>query len=149
MTKSDLNDSEKFAKMEELAIDGQLDYSELEPAEYRYFSRLSKLGYNNRHKGWSSELCEKLQQEYRTDYQEDCDERGAWFAHAQLVQSRIKRTSELSRKLNFAKTSDEALLIALELVENLLEEPGLANRVYHNVTDLIGVMQHDAAASAD
>ena len=54
-----------FAQYEEQAIDGQLDYSEYPPEEYRYFSKLSRLGYNNRHMGWSKEICEQKQEEYR------------------------------------------------------------------------------------
>ena len=54
-----------FAKLEDDAIDGRLNYDNFPPAEYKYFSKLAKLGYNNRHKGWTAETCELKQEEYR------------------------------------------------------------------------------------
>lgn len=38
------NDSKTFATLEDKAIDGVLDYENFPPVEYKYFSRLSKLG---------------------------------------------------------------------------------------------------------
>lgn len=49
--KYNFNDSQEFARLEDKAIDGQLDYNDFPPAEYKYFSKLARLGYNNRHKG--------------------------------------------------------------------------------------------------
>lgn len=53
MKKYDFNNPQVFEQLEDKAIDGQLDYSAFPPPEYKYFSRLAKVGYNNRHKGWT------------------------------------------------------------------------------------------------
>lgn len=131
--KHNFKDKQEFEQLENLAIDGQLDYNDFKPAEYQYFSRLTRLGYLNRHKGWSKELCEIKQAEYRQDYQEACRERDGWLNHARIVQQRLIKTTTLSHNLNFAKTPGEALPIALELIEQLLEEPGLCERVSNNI----------------
>ena len=51
---------EEFKRLEDLAIDGQLDYADFPPEEYKYFSQLTRLGYLNRHKGWGTELLRQL-----------------------------------------------------------------------------------------
>lgn len=140
--KVNFNDAQTFADLEKLAFDGQLDYDGFPPCEYKYFSQLTRLGWLNRHKGWTKETCELKQEEYRRAYQAHVEERDEWLTHARTVQSRLIRTTELSRKLNFAKTKAEALPIALALIENLTEEPGLRERLlkkwkYH------GGEQHD------
>ena len=54
---------EEFARYEDMAIDGRLIYDEYPAEEYKYFSQLSRLGYKNRHEGWSKEICEDKQAE--------------------------------------------------------------------------------------
>ena len=56
-----------FTQLEDKAIDGQLDYSDFSPPEYKYFSRLSRVGYNNRHKGGDINICLEWQYKLRTD----------------------------------------------------------------------------------
>lgn len=119
--------------MEEQAIDGQLDYDDFPPEEYRYFSKLSKLGYKNRHNGWSKELCEMKQEEYREEYREACKERDRRVEYAKKQQADLIRSAELSHQLNLADTSDVALITALDLLEMLLNEPGLSRRIQRNV----------------
>lgn len=127
------NDGSAFFQMEEQAIDGQLDYDDFPPEEYRYFSKLSKLGYKNRHNGWSKELCEMKQEEYRKEYREACEERDLRVEYAKKLQANLIRSAELSRQLNLADTSDAALITALDLLEMLLNEPGLSRRIQRNI----------------
>ena len=134
--KLSFSDKELFAKLEESAFDGQLDYSEFPPGEYKYFSLLTRLGYNNRHKGWTKETCELKQQEFRQEYLAHVEERDEWLNHARAVQQRIIKTTELSRQLNFARTKEEALPIALDLIEQLTEEPGLRDRLLNSLISL-------------
>ena len=127
------NDESVFFQMEEQAIDGQLDYDDFPPEEYRYFSKLSKLGYKNRHNGWSKELCELKQEEYRKEYRQARKERNQRVEHAKKLQADLLRSAELSRQLNLADTSDAALITALDLLEILLNEPGLSRRIQNNL----------------
>ena len=133
--KYDFHNAQTFADLEELAIDGQLDYSGFPPGEYKYFSLLTRLGYLNRHKGWTKETCELKQQEFRQEYLAHVEERDEWLNHARTVQQRIIKTTELSRQLNFSRSKAEALSIALELIENLVEEPNLAERINNNIKE--------------
>lgn len=127
------NDESVFSQMEEQAIDGQLDYDDFPPEEYRYFSKLSKLGYKNRHRGWSKELCELKQEEYRKEYRQACEERDQRVEHAKKLQANLIRSAELSRQLNLADSPDAALIAALDLLEILLNEPGLSRRIQNNL----------------
>ena len=72
--KPNFKDKTEFARLEDKAIDGQLDYTDYPPAEYKYFSKLAKLGYNNRHKGRDMITCLKLQQELQSEYRQYNDE---------------------------------------------------------------------------
>lgn len=127
------NDESVFFQMEEQAIDGQLDYDDFPPEEYRYFSKLSKLGYKNRHNGWSKELCELKQEEYRKEYRQACEERDQRVEHAKKLQANLIRSAELSRQLNLANSPDTVLTAALDLIEILLNEPGLSRRIQNNL----------------
>lgn len=127
------NDESVFFQMEEQAIDGQLDYDDFPPEEYRYFSELSKLGYKNRHHGWSKELCELKQEEYRKEYRQACEKRDQRVEHAKKLQANLIRSAELSRQLNLADSPDTALAVALDLIEKLLNEPGLSRRIQNNL----------------
>ena len=129
------HDKETFAFLENEAIDGRLGYESFPPAEYKYFSQLAKLGWLNRHNGWAAELCELKQAEHRREYEAAVAERDGWLRHAKQIQSRLLRTTELSRRLNFTRDKDEALDIALELIENLVEEPNLAKRIRKNLKE--------------
>lgn len=127
------DNSDVFFELEELAIDGQLDYDDYPPEEYRYFSKLSRLGYMNRHKGWSKEICEQKQEEYRAEYRDSCAIRSGYVLHRKELQDKLIRSSELSRQLNTAADRRDVTDIALDLLENLLEEPGLKQRVLNKL----------------
>lgn len=133
--KYNFNDKETFAGLEEKAIDGQLDYSAFPPAEYRYFSQLARLGYLNRHRGWTADLCRLKQEEHRKAYDAAVAERDEWLNHARRIQRSLIRTTELSHRLNLARTRREALPLALKLIEALTEEPDLAKRIMHNLEE--------------
>lgn len=64
----DFSNASVFAELEDKATDGTLNYDDFPPAEYEYFNKLTELGYNNRNKGWTPELCLKIMDEYRTEY---------------------------------------------------------------------------------
>lgn len=127
------DNSDVFFELEELAIDGQLDYDDYPPEEYRYFSKLSKLGYSNRHKGWTREICELKQEEYRKEYRQACETRDERVSHMKRLQHDLIVAAELSKKLNQARDPEDALDIALWMLENLLDEPGLAQRIENNL----------------
>ncbi len=126
-------DEALFAQLEDQAINGQLDYDDYPPEEYRYFSKLSKLGYNNRHKGWTKDVCELKQEEYRKEYRQACAVRDERVSHMKRLQNNLIVAAELSKKLNQARDPETALDIALWMLENLLNEPGLAQRIDNNL----------------
>ena len=134
--KMNFDDAEQFERLEDMAIDGQLDYSDFPPEEYQYFSRLSRLGYLNRHKGWSIDICEQKQEEYRERYYQHCENRDARFWHAKEMQSMLIRGTELLRQLNTTRDENDALSLALRYIELIREEEsGLEKRVFRHIKE--------------
>lgn len=126
-------DDALFAQLEDQAINGQLDYDDYPPEEYRYFSKLSKLGYNNRHKGWTKDVCELKQEEYRKEYRQACAVRDERVEHAKKLQANLIRSADLSRQLHTATHRHEVIDVALKLLEILLNEPGLVRMINKNL----------------
>ena len=115
-----------FAKLEDAAIDGRLNYDNFPPAEYKYFSKLAKLGYNNRHKGWTVETCELKQEEYRKQYHEETKKQNDYADLSKRILKNLLAPSELVRKLY---KTDDVTHTALQIVELLTNETGLTNRI--------------------
>lgn len=136
MNRINFSDPSVFERLEDQAIDGALDYDEFPPAEYKYFSKLARLGYNNRHKGWSAEVCEHKQNELRTQYHAECE---LYKKHL----NEMKRQNELRIKHSQAVTAiykasdmDEILDCALTALEAITDEPGLKARIEKNIERL-------------
>jgi hypothetical protein len=110
----DFKNTDVFADLEDKAIDGLLDYDNFPPCEYKYFSRLSKLGYMNRVKGWSVEICEAKQKEYRLQYRCEREKQDFFGNIAKKMQANIRAGEMKMIEVNKAKTRDEKLTAALE-----------------------------------
>lgn len=137
MKKYDFNNPQVFEQLEDKAIDGQLDYTDYPPAEYKYFSKLAKLGYNNRHKGWDMITCLKLQQELQSEYRQYHDEGEEYLKLCMRIQDNIKKSADLVRKMyKQAATKDEMLSLALQTIELLTNENGFVKRISEKVREL-------------
>lgn len=127
--KYNFNDSQEFARLEDKAIDGQLDYSNFPPAEYKYFSKLAKLGYNNRHKGWDIKICLEWQELFRSDYTAEHNEYNRYYLLSKRIQDNIKLSADLVRKMYKSDCTDEIIRLALKTIECLTNENGFENRI--------------------
>lgn len=127
------NDRQQFERLEDMAIDGQLDYSDFPPEEYTYFSKLARLGYLNRHKGLDYDICIAQQKELREDYVLNCVKRDERLEFSKrLLKMRIKAT-ELLRQLNTTRDPEQALRTACRYIETIRnEDGGLEKRVLTN-----------------
>ena len=114
MTYPNFKNPDVFADLEDKAIDGLLDYDNFPPCEYKYFSRLSKLGYLNRIKGWSVEICEAKQKEYRLQYRCEREKQDFFGSVAKKMQANIRAGEMKIIEVNKAQTRDEKLAAALE-----------------------------------
>lgn len=117
---------EEFARYEDMAIDGRLIYDEYPAEEYKYFSQLSRLGYKNRHEGWSKEICEDKQAEYKREYLHSKERNGRFFRQACIMQENIRRGQTTVWKINKASDPAEKLEYALQALELILCDEGLA-----------------------
>ncbi|MEE0061303.1 MAG: hypothetical protein UE295_10795 [Acutalibacteraceae bacterium] len=127
--KINFKDEAQFAKLEDMAIDGQLNYEDFPPREYKYFSKLAKLGYNNRHKGWSVEICLEKQQELKNEYIKQQTESEHYLQLIDKIHSNILASSELVRNIYKSNSKDEILSLALQVIEKLTDETGFVNRI--------------------
>lgn len=123
------SDPDVFAQLEDQAIDGVLDYSDFPPEEYKYFSRLAKLGYMNRHKGWSAELCQAKQSELLDTYSEEKAKAKEHYALCRRLDDNRIQSEKYVTAMYKAKTKGEAFENALKAIELLIQEPGLVQRI--------------------
>ena len=127
--KPNFKDKTEFARLEDKAIDGQLDYTD--------FSKLAKLGYNNRHKGRDMITCLKLQQELQSEYRQYNDESEEYLRLCTRIQDNIKKSADLVRKMyKQAATKDEMLSLALQTIELLTNENGFVERISEKVREM-------------
>lgn len=131
--KINFNDEAQFAKLEDMAIDGQLNYEDFPPGEYKYFSKLAKLGYMNRHKGWSIEICLEKQQELKADYLQNKNESEKYLQLIKQRNNNIFKSSELVRKIYKSNSKEEILNYALQAIEKLTDETGFSNRIKNRI----------------
>lgn len=129
MKKYDFNNPQVFERLEDKAIDGQLDYSNFPPPEYKYFSKLAKLGYNNRHKGWDINICLELQDKLRTEYKCDRDNADEFRLLSVQIMNNVKKSADLVRQMYKADSADETITAALMALEYLTNENGLTKRI--------------------
>lgn len=127
--KHNFNNEDTFAQLEDKAIDGQLDYDSFPPVEYKYFSRLAKLGYLNRHKGWSVEICEAKQREFKDIYKREKDEADRFLNLSKRIQINIMNSADYVRKMYKTKDREEIFGLALKTIENLTNENGFTKRI--------------------
>lgn len=129
---------EEFARYEDMAIDGRLIYDEYPAEEYKYFSQLSKLGYKNRHEGWSKEICEDKQAEYKREYLHSKERNGRFFRQACIMQENIRRGQTTVWKINKTQDREEKLTYALQALELILCDEGLAKHNGVNLPEYAG-----------
>lgn len=129
MKRINFDDTTQLALLEDKAIDGVLDYDSFPPEEYKYFSRLAKLGYLNRHKNWSAEVCEERQAEYKKQYQLEKDNAGKGSQVYKKYQENIIKVSELTRRIYKSESNAEITDLLLQVIELLTNENGFAERI--------------------
>lgn len=137
------NDPAVFERLEDKAIDGVLDYSDFPPVEYKYFSKLSKVGYNNRVKGWAVELCEQKQKELRADYAREKEEAQRVF---DLLKQDNARRIKYNAEITMIYKADDIYGIldsALAALEAVMDEPGLKARIEKKLEKMYEVMANE------
>lgn len=136
MKKYDFNNPQVFERLEDKAIDGQLDYSNFPPPEYKYFSKLAKLGYNNRHKGWDINICLELQDKLRTEYKCDRDNADEFRLLSQTIMDNVMKSADFVREMYKATTNEQTVIAALQALECLTNENGLTKRIIEKLNKL-------------
>jgi len=136
MEKYDFNNPQVFERLEDKAIDGQLDYSNFPPPEYKYFSKLAKLGYNNRHKGWDINICLELQDKLRTEYKCDRDNADEFRLLSQTIMDNVMKSADFVREMYKATTNEQTVIAALQALECLTNENGLTKRIIEKLNKL-------------
>ncbi len=134
--KYNFNDSQEFARLEDKAIDGQLDYNDFPPAEYKYFSKLARLGYNNRHKGWDIKICLEWQEKFKSDYKAERDDYDRYYLLSKRIQDNIMRSADLVRQMYKSDSREEIINLALKTIECLTNENGFEDRISERIKSI-------------
>lgn len=133
--KYDFSNPQVFEQLEDKAIDGQLDYSSFPPPEYKYFSRLAKVGYNNRHKGWDINICLEWQDKLRTEYKRDRNDADEYRMLSQRIMDNVKKSADFVRKMYQSQTNEQTIINALQALECLTNENGLTKRIIEKLKE--------------
>lgn len=140
MNKIDFSDKEVFARLEDEAIDGTLDYDSFPPCEYKYFSQLAKLGYKNRHCGWSAEICEDKQQTLRRAYTDEKSRFERFYNMSCVIQANIFAAEEKIIELRKTEGIYPKLIKACEVIGLMTGDETLVGHIKKQVE---GVKKHD------
>ena len=143
MGKMKFSNDDVFARLEDEAIDGRLDYSDFPPEEYKYFSKLARLGHLNRHKGWSAEICEKKQKEFREQYSREKERADKYINGMRHFNDlRIKHAQSITA---IYKADDIYGILdsALAALEAVIDEPGFKARIDKRINELYEVTEND------
>lgn len=97
--KFNFNDKDDFRRLEHLTYDGNLDYSDFPPPEYKYFSELRKIYHAFKFEGLSQEIAERQKKSLLIDYRRYLEN----FTHAVRTygnyQDNIRQSEMLMTKI--------------------------------------------------
>lgn len=121
-------DEDTFRKLERQAYDGSVDVSQFPPAEYKYFSELTKIYYAFKYEGLSKEDASRKKQILYKHYQEDISE----HEHRLMVYRNYQNNIRIA-ELNLAKIEKshdvtEIALLSCEIVGAMMGESTFYNR---------------------
>lgn len=136
MEKIKFTDQDVFARLEDKAIDGQLDYSGFPPEEYKYFSKLAQLGYCNRHKGWSKEICEQKQSEIKMQYEIEKERADRAFVESRRLMYERIRCNKAITAIYKADDIYGIIECALTAIEALTGEAGFKGRIDAKINEM-------------
>ncbi len=133
--KIDFKNEQLFASLEESAINGELNFNDFPPCEYKYFSLLARLGYMNRYKGWSGEICQQKQENFYDQYLVEKADFEKYFTMACKMQDNIRKSEMEIIQLDKAKNQDEKYQHALKALSLLVNDNWLYRRNGGNSND--------------
>lgn len=130
------SDPDVFLSLEEQAADGTLDYTDFPPEEYKYFSKLTQIGYMNRHRGWAAELCEEKQAEIKKRYAAEREKRDEAFYESQRLMYERIRCGQAITAIYKADDIYGVLDCALTAIEALTGEAGFKARIDKKIFEM-------------
>lgn len=130
------SDPDVFLSLEEQAADGTLDYTAFPPEEYKYFSKLSQLGYKNRHKGWAAEICERKRVEIKEQYAAERERADKAFRESQRLMYERIRCGQAITAIYKADDIYGVLDCALTAIEALTGEAGFKARIDKKIFEM-------------
>lgn len=128
MKRYNFNDENEFLKLERMAYDNVLDYTDFPPAEYKYFDKLSQLGSMYRNGQLPKGICKEYKEAYLCDYRKDAEKAWKNQEAESKYQENIRMSDELRCKINSTDDHDTKLMYALRCIELLTGEEGFERR---------------------
>ena len=128
MKKINFNDPATFEKLERMAYDNVLDYTDFPPAEYKYFDKLSQLGSMHRNGQLPKGICKEHKEAYLCDYRKDAGKAQKNQEAESKYQEHIRKSDELRCKINSTNDHEAKLMLALRCIELMTGEEGFERR---------------------
>ena len=128
MKRYNFNDESEFLKLERMAYDNVLDYTDFPPAEYKYFDKLSQLGSMHRNGQLPKGICKERKEAYLSDYRKDAEKAQKNQEAESKYQEHIRKSDELRCKINSTDGHEAKLMLALRCIELMTGEEGFERR---------------------
>ena len=128
MKKINFENPAVFEKLEHMAYENTLDYTDFPPAEYKYFDKLSQLGSSYRSGQLPKGLCKELKESYLCDYRKDAEMMRKNLEAEKHYQECIRKSDELRCKINSTFSRELKLMYALRYIELMTGEEGFEER---------------------
>ena len=111
-----------------------IDFSELPPAEYKYFSEMYWIYSDYVGKRIAQDKAKEREQKAYKEYCENVNDQTTYLSNIAYWQANIKAASDSLAQLCKTKDKDTALELAVGIVEKLLNDSTILKTVQNNIT---------------
>ena len=111
-----------------------IDFSKLPPAEYKYFSEMYWIYSDYAGKRIAESVAKEREQKAYKEYCENVNDQTTYLSNIAYWQANIKAASDSLAQLCKTKDKDNALELAVGIVEKLLNDSTIMKTVQKNIT---------------
>ena len=111
-----------------------IDFSELPPAEYKYFSEMYWIYSDYAGKRISEDVAKEREQKAYKEYCENVNDQITYLTNISYWQTNIKAASDSLSMLCKTQDKDKALELAVGIIEKLLNDSTILKTVQKNIT---------------
>ena len=135
----EFKDTEDFKKLKQecytaASKGAPIDFSELPPAEYKYFSEMYWIYSDYAGKRIAEDKAKEREQKAYKEYCENVNDQTTYLSNIAYWQANMKAASDGLSELCKTTDKDKALELAVGIVEKLLNDSTILKTVQKNIT---------------